>query len=138
VFTKTTLAPYISREQVLALLHDSDRMLDLNPIIKSHTLLDAPHSIAFFSQVAAENKPPATGPAGVVPVYQIVEATSGGAEDAGSWRGGWGKRFVPETINYQTSMQNTCDGMITITHAPMGVHSVTRWVLKIRSRGRRD
>lgn len=111
-------------------------MLDLNPIIKSHTPLPASSSAAFFSNVAPENKPPATGPEQVIPVYAIVESSSPeeSSEGGGSWRGGWAKRFIPEEIRYETSMQATADGMITITHAPMGVHSVTKW--KVRESGK--
>ncbi len=39
------------------------------------------------------------------------------------------KRFVPNELVYQTSIQHTENGMISITHAPMGVQSVTTWVL---------
>lgn len=106
-------------------------MLDLNPIIKSHTPLPESSSHAFFQKVAPEDKPPATGPEQIVPVYAIVESMSENSSDGGgSWRGGWAKRFIPESITYETSMQNTEDGMITITHAPMGVHSVTKWVVR--------
>jgi len=109
-------------------------MHDLNPIIKSHTLLDAPTSAAFFASVPAENKPPTTGPGPItdIPVYSVVEASSGTGEQEGgsTWRGGWAKRFIPDEIKYETSLQNTDEGMITITHAPMGVHSVTRWLLR--------
>ena len=107
-------------------------MLGLNPIIKSFDRLPDSSSTAFFKHVSAEDKPPATGPEEFVPVYHVVETMGGGPEDgaqAGSWRGGWAKRFIPDTITYETSLQNTENGMISITHAPMGVNSVTRWTL---------
>jgi hypothetical protein len=107
-------------------------MLGLNPIIKSYDRIPDSSSIAFFKSVAAEDKPPATGPEKLVPVYRVVETMGGGPEDgasAGSWRGGWAKRFIPDTITYETSLQNTENGMISITHAPMGVNSVTRWTV---------
>jgi hypothetical protein len=93
-------------------------MLGLNPIIKSFDRLPDSSSIAFFKHVSAEDKPPATGPEELVAVYDVV-----------GWRGGWAKRFIPDTITYETSLQNTENGMISITHAPMGVNSVTRWTL---------
>ena len=107
-------------------------MLGLNPIIKSFDRLPDSSSVAFFKNVSAGDKPPATGPEEFVPVYHVVETMGGGPEDsttAGSWRGGWAKRFIPDTITYETSLQNTEDGMISITHAPMGVNSVTRWAV---------
>lgn len=57
-----------------------------------------------------------------------------GGEDAatggGSWRGGWAKRFIPDSITYETSMECKDDGLLSITHAPMGVHSSTTWVVR--------
>jgi hypothetical protein len=110
-------------------------MLALNPILKSHKLLPESSSISFFSRVPDEHKPPATGTFdGAIPVYEVIEAMDSGAADgeaqSGSWRGGWASRFVPDTITYESSIQNTPDGMVSITHAPMGVNSVTTWVVR--------
>ena len=58
----------------------------------------------------------------------------GGSADAeqggGSWRGGWAKRFIPDEIKYETSMECLADGLRSITHAPMGVHSSTTWIVR--------
>ena len=110
-------------------------MLALNPILKSHKLLPEESSTAFFSRVPDEQKPPATGNfEGVIPVFEIVEAmesgTAEGEAQSGSWRGGWASRFIPDTITYESSIQNTPNGMISITHAPMGVNSITTWVVR--------
>ncbi|KUJ22054.1 uncharacterized protein LY89DRAFT_638216 [Mollisia scopiformis] len=130
VKTTTILKPHITRSHVLRLLHNPSKMLALNPIIKSHSPLPDSSSKAFFTRVAPENKPPTTGPEQIVPVYAIVESTDAeSSEGGGSWRGGWAKRFIPESITYETSMQNTEEGMISITQAPMGVQSVTRWTV---------
>lgn len=128
------MPPSIKSAHILAFLHQPTKMHDLNPIIKSHAQLDASASTAFFASVPAENKPPATGPMPIsdIPVFSIVEASSGTGEQEGgsTWRGGWAKRFIPDEIKYETSLQNTDEGMITLTHAPMGVHSITKWLLR--------
>jgi hypothetical protein len=133
--TVTHLGPNITIQQALSMLHSNEKMLALNPIRKSHKLLPESSSVAFFKQVPAENKPPATGEYdGVIPVYEIVEAmesgTAEGEAQSGSWRGGWASRFIPDTITYESSIQNTPSGMVSITHAPMGVHSMTTWVVR--------
>lgn len=113
-------------------------MLDLNPIVKSHTPLPESSSVAFYKSVPDADKPPATGPiTSPLPVFKIVEATSGIPEDSagGSWRGGWASRFIPDEISYETGMQHTEDGLITITHAPMGVRNVTRWMVREAEEG---
>ena len=43
---------------------------------------------------------------------------------------GWAKRFIPDSITYETSMECLEDGLRSITHAPMGVHSSTTWIVK--------
>ena len=53
-----------------------------------------------------------------------------GEAKGGSWRGGWAKRFVPNSITYNSSMLNREDGLLSITHAPMGVHSITTWLVR--------
>jgi hypothetical protein len=128
------MPPNIKSAHILSFLHEPTKMHDLNPIIKSHTLLDASASAAFFASVPPENKPPATGPEppSGIPVYSVIEASSGTGEQEGgsTWRGGWAKRFIPDEIKYETSLQSTDEGMITLTHAPMGVQSITRWLLR--------
>ena len=109
-------------------------MLALNPILKSHKLLPEASSIAFFAKVADAEKPPATGSDEIssIPVYEVVEGQNTTSEEAaaGSWRGGWASRFVPAEITYESSIQNTETGMISITHAPMGVNSITTWIVR--------
>jgi hypothetical protein len=135
VKTLTPLRPDITLQQALSILHSNEKMLALNPILKSHKLLPESSSVAFFSKVPGEHKPPATGEVdGFIPVYEIVEAMESGTPEgeaqSGSWRGGWANRFIPDTITYESSIQSTPDGMVSITHAPMGVNSVTTWVVR--------
>jgi hypothetical protein len=130
-----TPLPNATLQQALAVLHSDEKMLSLNPILKSHKLLPDSSSEAFFARVPDEHKPPATGAySGVIPVYEIVEAmesgTAEGEAQSGSWRGGWASRFIPDTITYESSIQSTQDGMVSITHAPMGVNSVTTWMVR--------
>jgi hypothetical protein len=135
ITTITPLGLHVPLQQALTVLHTNEKMLALNPILKSHKLLPEESSIAFFSRVPDEQKPPATGDFdGVIPVFEIVEAmesgTAEGEAQSGSWRGGWASRFVPDTITYESSIQNTPSGMVSITHAPMGVNSITTWVVR--------
>lgn len=137
VKTITTLSPNITKAQVLALLHDEEKMVRMNPIIKSHERLPESSAIAFFKSVPAEHRPPATGTS-QPSVFHIIEESGGEPEDgaqAGNWRGGWAKRFVPDTLAYETSIQATENGMISITRAPMGVHSVTIWTVVEKGAG---
>lgn len=110
-------------------------MIKLNPVVKSYERLPSSAAIAFFKHVAPEHKSP-TSPSSAS-VYKVIEDTSGGADEArgGSWRGGWAKRFIPDTITYETSLEARPDGMVTITHAPMGVNSVTIWVVREGKQG---
>lgn len=129
--TLTPLPAHVTKTHVLALLHDNDKMIRLNPIVKAHHRLPDSSSIAFFKNESSEHQPSADAPS--FPVYEVTEDMSGSADDevsGGNWRGGWAKRFVPDSITYETSMQCKDDGLVSITHAPMGVHSVTTWVVK--------
>jgi hypothetical protein len=105
-------------------------MIALNPIVKSHALLPPTSSTAFFLSESADLVPPSPE---TTPVYQVTEDMSGSADaeqGGGSWRGGWAKRFIPDSISYETSMEALEDGLRSITHAPMGVHSSTMWMVK--------
>ncbi|KAL2075659.1 hypothetical protein VTL71DRAFT_602 [Oculimacula yallundae] len=139
VKTKTTLSPHITKAQALSLLHNDTRMLDLNPSKITYTLLPPSTSEQFYTTVPDAHKPPAidSGSISSFPVYDIVEhqgthkdreAEVEGVQ-GGHWKGGWIKRFVPNDLTYQTSVQHIADGMISITHAPMGVQSVTTWLV---------
>lgn len=100
--------------------------MDLNPIIISHDLIPPASSIAFFKSVSADYQPSKLAQTAV---YKVTERV--GEEGAsGTWRGGWAKRFIPDTLTYETSMESKEDGMRSITNAPMGVHSVTTWLVK--------
>lgn len=57
-------------------------------------------------------------------------AAANAEESGGGWRGGWAKRFIPDQITYLSSFQDREDGLLSITHAPMGVHSVTTWIVR--------
>ncbi|KAH6724125.1 hypothetical protein BKA61DRAFT_23877 [Leptodontidium sp. MPI-SDFR-AT-0119] len=139
VKTKTTLSPHITKAQALSLLHNDTGMLDLNPSKITYTLLPPSTSEQFYTSVPDAHKPPtiASGPISSLPVYHITEHQGtfkdGEAEvqgvQGGHWKGSWIKRFVPNELAYQTSVQHIADGMISITHAPMGVQSVTTWVV---------
>jgi hypothetical protein len=127
-FASTPIPPHISKAQVLSLLHNNDAMIALNPIVKSHTLLPSSSSTAFF-KTESKDLTPASPES--TPIYEVVEDMSGESEGGGgSWRGGWAKRFVPDEIRYETSMEVLQDGLRSITHAPMGVHSSTTWIVK--------
>jgi hypothetical protein len=130
--TLTPLSVNITKTHVLALLHDNDKMIRMNPIVNAHHRLPDSSSIAFFKNESVDHQPPTDS--APFPVYQVTEDMSGSSDGeesgGGTWRGGWAKRFVPDSITYETSMQCTDDGLVSITHAPMGVHSVTTWMVR--------
>lgn len=37
---------------------------------------------------------------------------------------------MPDKVQYETGIENTPEGLISITHAPLNVNSVTTWVIK--------
>jgi hypothetical protein len=129
VTTSTTLASFVTKANVLALLHDSEAMLQLNPLRKSHVKLPSP--LPFYKAVDADLKPATESAIEALSVFSVVESSAGTAHEEGAetWRGGWAKRFIPDEITYETSMQPREDGMMALTHAPMGVHSVTTWTV---------
>lgn len=104
-------------------------MLSLNPLLKSHTELPPPASTTFYSSVLPELKPSSAAEIEAIPVYKVVESSGPENEEEGSWRGGWAKRIMPGEISYDTSMQHRGDGTLTLTHAPMGVSTVTTWTV---------
>ena len=127
VDTSTQIPSHIAKAQVLSFLHNHEKVLNLNPLMKSFKPLPTTSSIAFYKSVPKAHQPP--DPASCS-AFAVVESTGDQDEpEAGSWRGGWAKRFVPETINYETAVQTTESGIVSITHAPMGVNSVTTWAL---------
>ncbi|CZT04162.1 uncharacterized protein RAG0_10719 [Rhynchosporium agropyri] len=138
VKTRTVLSTHITKAQVVALLHSDEKILDLNPSKITYTLLPPSTSTEFYKTVPDAYKPPAidSGSISDFPVYKIVEpqgTSSDGEADvegaqSGHWKGGWIKRFIPNDLVYETSVQHTVDGLVSITHAPMGVQSVTTWI----------
>ncbi|KAH8599938.1 hypothetical protein B0O99DRAFT_346276 [Bisporella sp. PMI_857] len=122
------LPPTVKKYHVLRLLHDTNRMVSMSPIVTAHKLLPASSSTAFYAKEPAEYRPrPEEAP---FPVYEVTETMGEGEEGGGSWRGGWAKRFIPESITYETGLQTKEDGLVCITHAGMGVHSVTTWTIR--------
>jgi len=107
-------------------LHNNEAILKLNPNLIAHKLLPPSSSITFFSNEHASLQPPSPSS---VPIFEVTEDQS---KDASR---GWAKRFVPETITYESSMEALEDGLRYITHAPLGVHSVTTWTLKDEGEG---
>ncbi|TVY29449.1 hypothetical protein LHYA1_G001843 [Lachnellula hyalina] len=149
VTTTTALPPTMTLPEILSILHSPALMLTINPLLKSATPLPTPAIHAFYKSVPASLKPTSASAIAEIPVYACVETSApqgqgsstggkgeGGAEEQSqaTWRGGWSKRFIPDEIVYETSMQRTPSGMIAITQAPMGVHSVTTW--KVTSKGK--
>ncbi|KAF4632832.1 hypothetical protein G7Y89_g5294 [Cudoniella acicularis] len=130
VTTQTTLAAHITKADVIAYLHDKQQMMLLNPLVKSHTALPPSNSVAFYKSVPTNLKPSSTAEIEALIVYSVVEAQAPEEASGETWRGGWAKRFIPEEITYEVSQQNTEHGMFSITHAPMGVHSVTTWTVR--------
>ncbi|RFU30080.1 hypothetical protein B7463_g6265, partial [Scytalidium lignicola] len=118
-------------------------MITMNPLVTDY--FAHPEDVArdFFKNEHPDHKPPLdyTGREISVPVYSITDDMSGSpkngqpvdedtAASGGNFRGGWTKKFVPDKITYSASMHNRPDGLLSITHAPMGVHSVTTWLVK--------
>lgn len=103
----------------------------MNPLVTAHTLLQPTHTLAidFFKSESEDLQPTASTPCAI---WEITEdMAAGNSEDnGGGWRGGWAKRFIPDKITYTSSLQDRKDGLVSVTHAPMGVHSVTTWIVR--------
>ncbi|TVY65726.1 hypothetical protein LSUE1_G007325 [Lachnellula suecica] len=131
VTTTTRLPADITKADVLSVLRDDNTMLKLNPLNKSSTKLPPSSSTAFYKSVPKDLKPASADAIENIPVYCVVEASGPEGEESGnSWRGGWAKRFIPDEITYETSFQAHDYGMFQITHAPMGVQSSTKWIIR--------
>ncbi|ESZ96530.1 hypothetical protein SBOR_3032 [Sclerotinia borealis F-4128] len=106
-------------------------MITMNPLVTAHVLLPPTHALAleFFKFEPLDLQPTTTSPC---EIWEITDDMSAGtAEDnGGGWRGGWAKRFIPDQITYTSSLQDRDDGLMSVTHAPMGVHSVTSWIVR--------
>ncbi|KAF7927349.1 uncharacterized protein EAE97_010024 [Botrytis byssoidea] len=128
--TLTPIPPHIPKAQVLALLHNHSRMISLNPLVTAHTLLPPTHILAvdFFKTEPPSLQPSASCPCEIWEITDDMSAAEG--DNGGGWRGGWAKRFVPDQITYTSSLQDREDGLVSVTHAPMGVHSVTTWIVR--------
>lgn len=107
-------------------------MIRMNPIVTSVIPLATSASTAFYKSVPKAYQP-ASSRTSPVPVFEVVEDMSVETPDtkaAGNWRGGWAQRFIPEQIKYQTAVEALEDGMRSLTHAAMGVSSMTLWTVK--------
>jgi hypothetical protein len=51
-------------------------------------------------------------------------------EAAGSWRGGWASKFIPDKIQLEIAIEPREDGMRALTHAALGVTGMTLWTIK--------
>ncbi|CAD6444298.1 619b9e6c-33b3-4b0c-8a40-841fdb9fe021 [Sclerotinia trifoliorum] len=129
--TLTPIPPHIPITQVLTLLHDHEKMITMNPLVTVHTLLPPTHILAkdFFKFEPIELQPSTRCPCEIWEITDDLSANTEGETGSG-WRGGWSKRFIPDQITYTSSLQDREDGLVSITHAPMGVHSVTTWIVR--------
>ncbi|KAB8296218.1 hypothetical protein EYC80_008999 [Monilinia laxa] len=119
--TLTPVPPHIPISQVLALLHNHEKMISMNPLVTAHTLLPPTHILAvdFFKTEPADLQPTASSPCEVWEVTDDMAAANV-EESGGGWRGGWAKRFIPDQITYLSCFQDREDGLLSVTHAPMG------------------
>lgn len=42
---------------------------------------------------------------------------------------------MPDKVQYETGSENTPDGLVSITHAPLNVNSVTTWTVREEAGG---
>ncbi|EHK99972.1 hypothetical protein M7I_4055 [Glarea lozoyensis 74030] len=123
------LAPAVSKASALALLHDFKTIIALNPLIKSYKPVSSP--VAFYKSVPADLKPSSTAELEALSVLSVIENSAPPEGTTGAtWRGGWTKAFVPSELSYESSFQHLEDGGMILTHAPMGVNSVTTWKIE--------
>ncbi|KAG9237729.1 hypothetical protein BJ875DRAFT_125350 [Amylocarpus encephaloides] len=126
--SRAELPSHVTKWQVIAVLHDPEGILSLNPIIKSYVVLPPASSVSFYQNVVNELKPSTRAEIEKTRVFSVIEGSGDSkGEDGDTWRGGWAQMFVPDQISYETSYQQRDGGAVAITHAPMGVRSVTHW-----------
>ena len=114
-------------------MHDPERMIRMNPIVTSVIPLPSSSTTTFYKSVPSAYQPDSSTLNNPVPIFSVTEDTTAEtpeAQAAGNWRGGWAKRFIPEQIKYETAVETRVDGMRSLTHAAMGVSSMTLWVVK--------
>ncbi|KAI9649145.1 hypothetical protein NHQ30_001712 [Ciborinia camelliae] len=131
ILNLTPIPPNFSIAQVLAILHNHKKMITMNPLVTEHTLLPPTHILAvdFFKSEPQDLQPTTTSPC---EIWEITDNMAAGSKsnNGGGWRCGWTQRLIPDKITYTSSLQDREDGLLSITHAPMGVHSVTTWVVR--------
>jgi hypothetical protein len=156
VDTTTPIPSHITKSQVLSFLHDDAKMLALNLLMSECKTLPPDNSAKFYKTVPSKHQPANVSSCKVRPsspkpflkssnvtihtklkpklkanmhstqTYFITEDSDAREASSGSWT----KKFVPEKVQYETGVENTPTGMVSITHAPLGVSSVTTWVVK--------
>jgi hypothetical protein len=110
-------------------LHDYKAIIALNPLVKSYTTLSSP--VPFYKSVPADLKPSSAIDLEKISVYSVLESSAPAEDGTGAtWRGGWTKAFVPSELSYENSYQHLKGGGMVLTHAPMGVNSVTKWIIE--------
>jgi hypothetical protein len=123
------LSAIVRKASALSILHDYKAVIALNPLVKFYTMLPSP--LPFYKSVSADLKPSSPADLEKISVYSVIESSAPAEEGTGaSWRGGWTKAFVPSELSYENSYQHLEDGGMVLTHAPMGVNSVTRWTIE--------
>lgn len=117
---------------MIKFLHNHHKMITMNPLVADYFALAEEESKNFFKHEHPDHKPPLDymGREIPVPVYSITDDMTRPGRDGQAANGGWTKKFVPEKITYSASMRNLSNGLLSVTHAPMGIHSVTTWLVK--------
>jgi hypothetical protein len=119
----------VTQASALSILHDYKAIISLNPLVKSYIILSS--SAPFYKSVPADLKPSSATDLEKISVYSVIESSAPAEEGTGAtWRGGWTKAFVPSELSYENSYQHMEQGGMILTHAPMGVNSVTRWTIE--------
>lgn len=104
----------------------------MNPIVTSVTPLPSSTTTSFYKTVPKPYQPSPSRTT-AVPIFEVVEnmsAETPAAQATGNWRGGWASRFIPDTIKYETAFETREDGLRALTHAAMGVSSMTLWTVR--------